>query len=255
MKETLSAHGCRGRGRIAQVIERGGLDLVVHLDLLGGARAGPVQCPPRLRRLLCALGPVEYGMVALGVQIAGQLRPEAVQLVGTVEVLFTGQDDIVPDGSEPVCPGDRVGRKGRGVVPGADVVDVPPGHKGHAGGRTERRVAVGVLEDDAIGGEAIQVGGLNQRMTVGAAEHGRVLIGHDEQQVGPVIGSHGRVYLPASRLAQYTYAGCRLRTLPVTAAGRRVVDDQRCGAGPALAKTILPPSIFKFRDSLPSCRT
>ena len=194
-------------------------------------------------------------MVALGVQIAGQLCPEAVQLVRAGEVLFTGQDDIVPDGPEPVCPGDRVGGERGGVIPGANVVDVPPGHKGHAGRGAERRVAVGILEDDAFGGEAIQVGGLNQGMGVGTAEHGRVLIGHDEQQVRPVIGSHGRVYLPASRLAQYTYAGCRLRTLPMTAAGRRVAGSQVYGAGPALAKTILPPSIFKFRNSLPSYRT
>ena len=73
------------------------------------------------------------------------------------------------------------------------------------------------MEDDPFGGEAIQVGGLNQGVAVGAAEHGCVLIGHDEQQIGPVSGSHGRVYLPASRLAQYTYAGRRLRTLPMTA--------------------------------------
>ena len=45
-------------------------------------------------------------------QIAGQLCPEAVQLVRAGEVLFAGQDDIVPDGSEPVCPGDRVGGEG-----------------------------------------------------------------------------------------------------------------------------------------------
>ena len=178
-----------------------------------------------------------------------------MQLVRAVEVLLTGQDDIVPDGPEPVCPGDGVGGKGGGVIPGADVVDVPPGHKGHAGRGAERRVAVGILEDDAFGGEAIQVGRLDQGMTVGAAEHGSVLIGHDEQQVGPVSGSHGRAYLPASRLAQYTCAGGRLRTLPMTAAGRRVAGSQVYGAGPALAKTILPPSIFKFRNSLPSCRT
>ena len=123
-------------------------------------------------------------MISFGVQIAGQLCPEAVQLVRAGEMLFTGQDDIVSDGPEPVCPGDSIGGEGGGVIPGASVVDVPPGHEGHAGRGAERRVAVGVLEDDAFGGEAIQVGGPDQGMAIGSAEHRRVLIGHDEQQIG-----------------------------------------------------------------------
>ena len=72
-------------------------------------------------------------MTSFGVQIAGQLRPEAVQLIRAREMLFAGQDNIVPDGPEPVCPGDRIGGEGRGVIPSADMVDVPPGHEGHAG--------------------------------------------------------------------------------------------------------------------------
>ena len=207
-------------GRIAQVGQRGGLGPIIHLDLLGAARTRLLHGAPRAAG--CdgrALGPVPDGMASFSVQVAGQLRPEAVQLVRAVEMLFAGQDDIVTDGPEPVRPSHCVGGEGRGVVPGAGVVDVPPGHEGHAGRCAERRVAVGVLEDDTFGGEAIQVGCLDQGMAIGTAEHGSVLIGHDKQQVGPLgRRCHASRSLPVYRQAQ------RAGSAPVCAGGKYTVS-------------------------------
>src|SRR3712207_9506687 len=84
----------------------------------------------------------------------------------------------------------------------SDPVDVFAGHEGGAGGDAERRVAVGVLEEDAPIGEALDVrrpdGGMPERL----ADERVVLVGHDDQEV--------RSEEHTSELQSRQYLVCRL---------------------------------------------
>jgi len=70
----------------------------------------------------------------LGVQIAGQLGAEAVQLIAAAEVLLATEDGVVAYGAQHVGPSDRIGGQWRGVVPASDAVDEAARHERHARG-------------------------------------------------------------------------------------------------------------------------
>ena len=170
-------------GRVPQVVDGLSFSKVVDLDLFSPAWTGRVETRPGFLRGRCALRPVENVVRPLGMQVPGKLGSESVAPVRPAEVLFTGEDRVISRVAQEVGPGDGVRGKRRGVVPGPDVADVASRHERHAGGHAERRIAVGVLEGDPFSSEPVHVRGPDEGMAVRPAEHGRVLVGHDEQDV------------------------------------------------------------------------
>lgn len=108
MNETLSAHGCLGRAGprwVAEVGQRRCFDLIVYFDLFRGARSGLAQRTPGLRRYLGSLGPIEDGVVALGMEVAGQLRSKSVELIGAMKMLLAREHRIVAHRTHQMRPG------------------------------------------------------------------------------------------------------------------------------------------------------
>lgn len=59
------------------------------------------------------------------------------------------------------------------------------GHEGHPGWHTKRRGAVGGVEAHASGGQAVEVRRLDYGITGAAQDVRAVLVGHDDQEIGP----------------------------------------------------------------------
>ena len=179
--------------QIEEIALRGVGDLVVEIEV-GRAQAGPglphhlhgVEPVEHLGRRVPLGRPGEVG----GIDVGGQALGEAVQLVGAAEVHLAAQGRAIIQRREVVGEGRHLGGELGGVVPGADLGRQAAGHHDVAGRRAERRVAIGRVEDHALGAQAVDVGGLHQRVAVGRKELRRQLVDHDEKDVG-VRACHG----------------------------------------------------------------
>ena len=193
-----------------------GLDWLLHRRVGAGLRAeaaavlrdprpGAHHPGPRPGRLRDALRPPVHRVDEIRVQIDGELPLEAVQPVRTDEVHLAGQRHLVALRAEQVGPGDRVHRQRRGIVPAAAAVGVAAGHERQPRRHAQRIVAVGGVEGDALARQPVHARRGDEGMAVGAGELRRVLVRHDEQDVGRpgVAIAHGLP--PATRmLAQAT---------------------------------------------------
>ena len=170
-------------GGIAQEGQRPLLNQVVHFKLFRFARPRFIDFMPGLRCRQDAVIPGMNRVVALGMQVARQLRLEAVILVGAAEMLFARENDIVADGAQAMRPGHLIRAHGRPIVPGADFVHEAPGHEGHARRHAQGRIAVSGVEGGAGIRQALHVGRLHDGVPIDAAEHGGVLIRHDDENI------------------------------------------------------------------------
>jgi hypothetical protein len=144
-------------------------DVVVEVDLqaaLAGAGLDHAQHGVEIvlvfLRVLPVGRPAEVGRIDVG----GQPLLEAVQLVRTDEVHLAGQHRAIARKAQVV----REGRHGRGklggVVVGLYRRGQLPGQHGKARRRTERRIAVGVVEDHAALGQRRDTRRLDHRMAI-----------------------------------------------------------------------------------------
>ena len=114
-------------------------------------------------------------------------KADVVGGVAVVELADGG--DGVAVLCEPMTPaGGAIAGVGRGVIPGAYLVDVTTGGEAGAGGDADGGVAVGSGERGAGRGQVVQIWGLRQRVSSTAQHAGVVLVGHENQEV---LGFHG----------------------------------------------------------------
>jgi len=90
-----------------------------------------------------------------------------------------------------------------------DFVDVGEGagEAGGSGGSAEGVGDEGVCEADAFGGEAVHVGGLQELVAVAAHEGDGLVVGHDEEDVGPGGGGESGEELAAGGHREYGVIG------------------------------------------------
>ena len=93
--------------------------------------------------------------------------------------------ELVRDSPEPFA-------QGRRVLLRRDAVREEPRQQRDPGRHADRRCAVGRVEDDAPGGQRVELG----RLEVPTARVADLIVplrvGHHEDEVGPVVGRHGR---------------------------------------------------------------
>jgi len=137
------------------------------------------------------LVPVDGPAIVARVDVAGQALLVAVQLVGPAEVHLAGERGVVALAAQIVGVGGDVGGQVAGVVVGADLGGQLAGDHDEARGGAQRRVAVGIFEDDALAGQAVEVGGLDGGvLVVEGQQRGGHLVRHDVEDVG-LFGGHG----------------------------------------------------------------
>jgi len=137
----------------------------------------PLQPPIRLV-------PVDHPSIIGRVYIARQPPLIAVQLLAD-KMHLARQHGLVARRAEVVCVCRDVGSDAVRVVVGADLGGQLARHHGHARGRAEGRGAVGGVEDDGGGGEAVEVGGDDLGGGVVHLQEGSgELVGHDVEDVG-----------------------------------------------------------------------
>jgi len=141
---------------------------------------------------LVGLLPVHGPAVVARVDVAGQAALVAMQLLAD-EVHLAGQGGLVAGGAQVVGVGRGAGVDAAGIVVGADLGGELARHHGHTRGGAEGRGAVGVVEDDGVGGEGVKVGGLDLGCGIVHLEEGRgELVGHDVEDVWLAGGGGGR---------------------------------------------------------------
>ena len=118
---------------------------------------------------------------AAGVCFGHQIK---VAFRGIAEMPFAGGSGPVTGLAQPADPGVHVARQGPVKLFGPGRVRITPGdHAGPArtagAGRNE-----GVVEADAFSGEAIDVGGIQRRMTVGTAIIPSHVVRDDDDEIG-----------------------------------------------------------------------
>ena len=64
-----------------------------------------------------------------------------------------------------------------------DVIGVASGHEGEAGGGTPHGLAVGVFEEEAVLGKLVEVGCLDDGISIATEGAGFQIIGDDEEDV------------------------------------------------------------------------
>ena len=129
--------------------------------------------------------PIEVG----GIDVGGEPSVEAVHLVWANEMHFAGQHGVVSGGGDVVGKSGLIGGQQRAVVPSADGGGMAAGHHAGAARRAQRKGRVGRIKAHPGGGQAIEVGRLDDGVAVGAGEGGDHLVGDDEEDVGFLV--HG----------------------------------------------------------------
>ena len=179
--------GTDGRISYLVVVE----ELVRHLRHAGAGDARHVVVPP-VDALLEA-GPVGSPAEVGRVDVSGPAFLEAVQLVRTDEMHLAAQDGAIP--GSPQVVSDRRHRTGE-----VRCIVVAPGsgrqlarHQAIARRRAQRTVAVGVLEDHALGRQSVDMGRAGDRVAVTAQGRGGHLVVHDDQHVGLARGQCAHV--------------------------------------------------------------
>ena len=124
--------------------------------------------------------PQEVGRIDVG----GDPLLVAVELIGADEVHLAGETGPVASVAQVVVEGGYGSGKLDRVVEGTDPRRQPSAQHREPRRRTEREVAIGVLEHDAVLGQAVEVRGLHLRMAVRRQHLRCELVGHDEEKVG-----------------------------------------------------------------------
>lgn len=108
-----------------------------------------------------------------------------MQLVGTAEMHLARQRRVVALVAQVMCVGRDVRWEICCVVVSPDLGRQLAGDHGEARGRTQGRIAVGIIEDDAILGQTLQVGSLDGGLLVmDGQQRGGHLVRHDVKDVG-----------------------------------------------------------------------
>ena len=119
---------------------------------------------------------------------------DAVVVFICAVVKFSDRGDLVSVGGQAVPPaGSFVAHIGMGVVPVPCLMAIAPGEEVGARGHADREIAVGVVEAHPIGGQPVQIGGLDLWVPVAAGHAARVFVRHDDQQVHWLHGNAFRV--------------------------------------------------------------
>ena len=172
--------------------------LELGLVVVGDVDAAPVR--PGIEHRAHAVVPFEPGLAVEpavrrplkigGIDVGGEPFLVTVELIGTDEVHLAGKAGPVSGGAQIVVERrDRRGELDR-VVERADPGGQASAQHGKPRRRTERKIAIRVLEHDSLFGEAVEMRRLYQRMSIGRERLGRELVGHDEEKVRAL--RHGR---------------------------------------------------------------
>jgi hypothetical protein len=136
------------------------------------------------------------------IEIANRLRGLKRGLVGStsewLEMRLADQGRAVPLGLECIANSRHVFRQLYPDRPAAVGGGILPGNDRGAGWRTDRVWAIGAVELDALGGEAIEVRGPDPGI-VAAKREPMLLVAGDEQDIGLGV-SQGRPHVVAARI-------------------------------------------------------
>ena len=121
-------------------------------------------------------------------------------LTGEAEMQLADRDHRMVEVAQLVVPAWNGAVVGVGVVPVTHLVDVLADRERGARRNAHRAGAIGRAEARATSGQPVEMGSLDERMSVAAQGFRAVLVGHDDEQIAGWNVHTGRV--PEPRVEQ-----------------------------------------------------
>ncbi len=144
----------------------------------------------------------------VGIVVADLAAGKSVELVRADDVHAADEFGSVADGAQRMGVGQLIGRQGVVIVPAAMPDRLFAGEQGHPARQADRRVAVGVVEDDTVCRQPIEIGGGPARIAVAPGETLGMLIREDEEEIRTRGATHDCYLSVCSRLAIMLSTAC-----------------------------------------------